>query len=188
MVPPGVSGTISSISEGAFTVDEEIGKLKSGNKTVPLKMMQTWPVRQSRKVLGKLPPAEPLITGQRVIDSLFPVAKGGTVAVPGPFGSGKCVTGDTPVLLGDGSVVEIKDLFLSLSGNAVRKVSGDEEILYLAKPLELLSFYNGKIVKSKSSLLYRGKSRSVVRVRTKSMLYESIVSRMYSLMLLSSPL
>ena len=168
MVPLGVSGTISSISEGVFTVDEEIGKLKSGNKTVPLKMMQTWPVRQSRKVLGKLPPAEPLITGQRVIDSLFPVAKGGTVAVPGPFGSGKCVTGDTPVLLSDGSVVEIKDLFLSLSENAVRRVSGDEEILYLATPLELLSFYNGKIVKSKSSLLYRGKSRSVVRVRTKS--------------------
>ena len=168
MVPPGVSGTISSISEGAFTVDEEIGKLKSGNKTVPLKMMQTWPVRQSRKVLGKLPPAEPLITGQRVIDSLFPVAKGGTVAVPGPFGSGKCVTGDTPVLLGDGSVVEIKDLYSSLSENAVRKVSGDEEILYLQTPVELLSFYNGKIVQSKSSLLYRGQSRSVVRVRTKS--------------------
>lgn len=91
MVPPGVSGTVGSISNGDFTVDEDIGTLKSGSKNVPIRMMQTWPVRQSRKVLGKLPPTEPLITGQRVIDSLFPVAKGGTVAVPGPFGSGKTV-------------------------------------------------------------------------------------------------
>ncbi len=91
MVPPGVSGTVGSISKGDFTVDEDIGILKTGGKSVPIKMMQTWPVRQSRKVLGKLPPTEPLITGQRVIDSLFPVAKGGTVAVPGPFGSGKTV-------------------------------------------------------------------------------------------------
>ena len=168
MVPLGTSGTISSISEGDFTVDEEIGKLKSGNKTVPLRMIQTWPVRQSRKVLGKLPPTEPLITGQRVIDSLFPVAKGGTVAVPGPFGSGKCVTGDTPILLGDGSLIEIKDLFMKHSGNAVRRVNGDEEILYLQKPVELFSFHNGKIVKSQSSLLYKSKSSSVVRIRTKS--------------------
>ncbi|MCL4451226.1 MAG: V-type ATP synthase subunit A [Candidatus Thermoplasmatota archaeon] len=167
MVPLGTSGTISSISEGDFTVDEEIGKLKSGNKTIPLMMMQTWPVRQSRKVLGKLPPAEPLITGQRVIDSLFPVAKGGTVAVPGPFGSGKCVTGDTPVLLGDGSLIEIKDLFMKHSENALRSVSGDEEVLYLQKPVELFSFHNGKIVKSQSSLLYKGKSSSVVKIRTK---------------------
>jgi len=168
MVPLGISGTVSSISEGDFTVDEEIGKLKSGNKIIPLKMMQTWPVRQSRKVLGKLPPAEPLVTGQRVIDSLFPVAKGGTVAVPGPFGSGKCVTGDTPVLLGDGSLIAIRDLYMKLSESAVIRASGDEEILYLQKPLELFSFYKGKIVRSKSSLLYRGKSRSVVRIRTKS--------------------
>jgi V/A-type H+-transporting ATPase subunit A len=168
MVPLGISGTVSSISEGDFTVDEEIGKLKSGNNIIPLKMMQTWPVRQSRKVLGKLPPAEPLVTGQRVIDSLFPVAKGGTVAVPGPFGSGKCVTGDTPVLLGDGSLIAIRDLYMKLSESAVIRASGDEEILYLQKPLELFSFYKGKIVRSKSSLLYRGKSRSVVRIRTKS--------------------
>jgi len=168
MVPLGISGTVSSISEGDFTVDEEIGKLKSGNKIIPLKMMQTWPVRQSRKVLGKLPPAEPLVTGQRVIDSLFPVAKGGTVAVPGSFGSGKCVTGDTPVLLGDGSLIAIRDLYMKLSESAVIRASGDEEILYLQKPLELFSFYKGKIVRSKSSLLYRGKSRSVVRIRTKS--------------------
>jgi V/A-type H+-transporting ATPase subunit A len=168
MVPLGISGTVSSISEGDFTVDEEIGKLKSGNNIIPLKMMQTWPVRQSRKVLGKLPPAEPLVTGQRVIDSLFPVAKGGTVAVPGPFGSGKCVTGDTPVLLDDGSLIAIRDLYMKLSESAVIRASGDEEILYLQKPLELFSFYKGKIVRSKSSLLYRGKSRSVVRIRTKS--------------------
>ncbi|EQD33518.1 V-type ATPase, partial [mine drainage metagenome] len=77
MVPPGVSGTVGSISNGDFTVDEDIGTLKSGGKNIPIRMMQTWPVRHSRKVIGKLPPTEPLITGQRVIDTLFPVAKGG---------------------------------------------------------------------------------------------------------------
>ena len=91
MVPLGLSGQITKISEGDFTVDEEIGTLKTDSSSVPLKLMQTWPVRYSRRVQGKLPPSIPLVTGQRVIDSLFPVAKGGTVAVPGPFGSGKTV-------------------------------------------------------------------------------------------------
>ncbi len=91
MVPPGIRGKLTAISSGSFTVEEEIATIKSAEKSISLKMMQTWPVRQSRRVSGKLPPTEPLITGQRVIDSLFPVAKGGTVAVPGPFGSGKTV-------------------------------------------------------------------------------------------------
>lgn len=92
MVPPGVSGKIKNIHEGEFTVEEPIGTLVSPQgKEVPLKLMQKWPVRKGRPYTRKLSPNEPLVTGQRVIDTLFPFVKGGTAAVPGPFGSGKTV-------------------------------------------------------------------------------------------------
>jgi V/A-type H+-transporting ATPase subunit A len=91
MVPLGMSGEITEISSGSFNITETIAKLKTDSGIVDLRLKQEWPVRVSRRVQNKLPPQIPLITGQRVIDSLFPVAKGGTVAVPGPFGSGKTV-------------------------------------------------------------------------------------------------
>ncbi len=89
MVPPNVSGTIDEIKEGKFTVLDTICTLTDGTK---LQMMQKWPVRMPRPVTKKLTPNTPLITGQRILDGLFPVAKGGTAAIPGPFGSGKTVT------------------------------------------------------------------------------------------------
>ncbi|MDP3105265.1 MAG: ATP synthase subunit A [Candidatus Methanoperedens sp.] len=89
MVPPDVSGTIEEIKKGKFKVDEVICTL-SGGKNIT--MMQKWPVRKPRPVAKKLTPNKPLITGQRILDGLFPVAKGGTAAIPGPFGSGKTVT------------------------------------------------------------------------------------------------
>ena len=91
MVPPKVSGTISKIKEGEFTVEQEIGSVKTSKGSVKLTLMQKWPVRVARPYKEKLPPFEPMITGQRTIDSLFPIAKGGTACVPGPFGSGKTV-------------------------------------------------------------------------------------------------
>jgi Archaeal/vacuolar-type H+-ATPase subunit A len=91
MVPPGIEGDIVSIEEGKFKALDTIGYISTKNGLVELKLSHYWPVRQPRPVKGKLPPNIPLITGQRVIDTFFPVAKGGTVAVPGPFGSGKTV-------------------------------------------------------------------------------------------------
>lgn len=92
MVPKGISGTIKEIYEGPFTVVEKIGSVqKEDGSIVDLKMLQTWPVRVGRPYAKKLSPDMPLATGQRVIDTLFPVAKGGVAAVPGPFGSGKTV-------------------------------------------------------------------------------------------------
>ncbi len=91
MVPPGIEGDLVSIDEGKFKALDTIGYLSTKNGLVELKLSHYWPVRQPRPVKGKLPPNIPLITGQRVIDTFFPVAKGGTVAVPGPFGSGKTV-------------------------------------------------------------------------------------------------
>ncbi|MFW0861713.1 MAG: V-type ATP synthase subunit A [Dethiobacter sp.] len=92
MVPPGVSGKISFLHSGEATVVETIAKLKKGGKTIEVQMMQKWPVRKGRPYAEKLSPNEPLLTGQRVVDMFFPVAKGGTACIPGPFGSGKTVT------------------------------------------------------------------------------------------------
>jgi len=89
MVPPNVSGIIDEIKGGKFTVLDTICILNDGTE---LQMMQKWPVRKPRPVTKKLLPNIPLITGQRILDGLFPVAKGGTAAIPGPFGSGKTVT------------------------------------------------------------------------------------------------
>ena len=89
MVPPNVSGTIDEIKDGKFKVVDTICTLTNGTE---LQMMQKWPVRMPRPVSKKLTPDTPLITGQRILDGLFPVAKGGTAAIPGPFGSGKTVT------------------------------------------------------------------------------------------------
>ncbi len=92
MVPPNVSGTITDIRSGSFTVTERFGTLKTDDgKKVPLQMLQKWPVRIGRPYTKKYPPTKPLSSGQRIIDTMFPIAKGGTAAVPGPFGSGKTV-------------------------------------------------------------------------------------------------
>ena len=92
MVPPKMKGTIISIRSGDFRVTDKIGVLEDDDGNVhELTLMQKWPVRVARPYAGKLPPAEPMVTGQRSIDALFPIARGGTACVPGPFGSGKTV-------------------------------------------------------------------------------------------------
>lgn len=92
MIPPKMRGTIIDLRSGDFKVTDRVGRLKLDDGTVvDLSLMQKWPVRVSRPYSEKLPPVDPMITGQRVIDALFPIAKGGTACVPGPFGSGKTV-------------------------------------------------------------------------------------------------
>ncbi len=92
MVPPTAgAGTVKRIEEGDFTVEETVAVLDCGGKAVDVGLMQRWPVRKGRPYKQKLNPDVPLVTGQRVVDMLFPIAKGGTAAVPGPFGSGKTV-------------------------------------------------------------------------------------------------
>lgn len=92
MVPPAVSGTLVSIQSGLFTVMDTVAVLKTvDGEEKELTMMQKWPVRIGRPYKEKFPPTQPLSSGQRIIDTLFPIAKGGTAAVPGPFGSGKTV-------------------------------------------------------------------------------------------------
>lgn len=92
LVPPGFVGTVKDIRGGKYTVTETVAVLETPDgREVPLQLMQRWPVRRGRPYQKKLSPQMPLVTGQRVIDTFFPIAKGGVAAVPGPFGSGKTV-------------------------------------------------------------------------------------------------
>ncbi len=92
MIPNGISGTIKSINEGDYKLEDTVAVINTDDgKSIDISMLQKWPVRKGRPYKEKLSPDMPLITGQRVIDALFPIAKGGVAAVPGPFGSGKTV-------------------------------------------------------------------------------------------------
>lgn len=91
MIPYGISGKIKSIKKGAYTVDSTVAVISTDLGEKEITLFQKWPVRVERPYQKKLPPCMPLITGQRVIDTLFPIAKGGVASVPGPFGSGKTV-------------------------------------------------------------------------------------------------
>ena len=92
MIPPDVKGTLVYIQSGSYTVEEPVARVRLANgEEKDIFLMQTWPVRRGRPYQKKLPPKMPLITGQRVIDTFFPIARGGVAAVPGPFGSGKTV-------------------------------------------------------------------------------------------------
>ena len=93
MVSPLISGTVEEISEGDYKITDKIGSIKNDKgESVDVTLMQKWPVRRGRPYAKKISPSVPLVTGQRVIDALFPIAKGGVAAIPGPFGSGKTVT------------------------------------------------------------------------------------------------
>tara|TARA_B100000378_G_scaffold208248_1_gene171316 strand:+ start:569 stop:2311 length:1743 start_codon:yes stop_codon:yes gene_type:complete len=102
LVPPKVSGKIKSIKKGKYTVDEVIGTLEDGTE---LQLMHKWPVREPRPFSRKHPPDIPLVTGTRILDGLFPIAKGGTAAIPGGFGTGKTVTQQTLAKWSDAQIV-----------------------------------------------------------------------------------
>lgn len=102
LVPPGISGKITDISSGKYTVDETVAKLDS--KAV-LRLAHTWPIRIPRPSKKKLVPEIPLITGQRILDALFPLAKGGAAAIPGPFGAGKTVTQQSLAKWADAEII-----------------------------------------------------------------------------------
>ncbi|MBW3583409.1 MAG: ATP synthase subunit A [Euryarchaeota archaeon] len=102
LVPPNAKGTLKALSSGTYTVEETIGTLDDGTE---LQLMHKWPVRVPRPSKEKLLPDIPLVTGQRILDGLFPLAKGGTAAIPGPFGSGKTVTQQALAKWSDAQVV-----------------------------------------------------------------------------------
>lgn len=123
MVPPGVTGKLTEIKKGDFTIEDTIAKVETGKGVVEIKSYQAWPVRKPRPIKQKQVPDEVLTTGQRVIDALFPIAKGGTACIPGPFGAGKTVVLHELAKWSDAQVIvyvacgergnEVADLLLS---------------------------------------------------------------------------
>ncbi len=163
-------GKIESIKSGSYTIDDEIGSLSSEGKKYDLCLTQRWVVRNPRPYNEKFPPNIPLITGQRSVDTFFPISKGGTACIPGGFGTGKCVKGDTPVLLGDGSLKTMEELYSYAIKNGISSYSNDglEEYITLKDPISLYSFSNSKIHKQTTSTFYRGVSDSLVKIKTRS--------------------
>lgn len=123
MVPPDVEGRVAEVKAGSFRVTEAVAIIKTAQGAISLSLFQTWPVRKQRPVAFRQMPAELLSTGQRVLDTLFPLAKGGTACVPGPFGSGKTVVQHQLAKWSDAQIIvfvacgergnEVADLLLS---------------------------------------------------------------------------
>lgn len=167
MLPPLMEGEVQEIKEGEFTVEEQIGKLKTEKgEEQPLFLMHKWPVRMRRPVKNKISPDEPLVTGQRVIDTLFPVLKGGTACIPGPFGSGKCVTGNTYVLLSSGELKPIEEIYREVRKTGTVISKKDEEYIVLKNPVRVFSFYAGRIKEGLASVAYKGFTDKIVRIYT----------------------
>jgi len=105
MVPPGLTGTVVDIRKGSYTVNETVAVLEHEGRQITLTMKQKWPVRRERPSRKKVDPGVPLLTGQRVYDTFFPIAKGGTAAIPGGFGTGKTVSQHQVARWADAQVV-----------------------------------------------------------------------------------
>jgi len=163
LVPPDVTGKVARVRTGAMKVDEAVVELDGGRK---LTMKQDWPVRQPRPTKERLIPTVPLITGQRVMDFLFPIAKGGTAAIPGGFGTGKCVIGQTPVFLADGRLVPIERLYRAALGEMPDELG--ERFIQLREPLRVLTFDGERIAEGYATAIYRGRTSKLTEVRLRS--------------------
>ena len=146
--------------------DHRLHSHRLGEATTPLS--QKWVVRIPRPVQQKLPPAVPLITGQRVIDSFFPIAKGGTACIPGPFGSGSASPGDTPVLLDDGTLTRWSICTRALGEPGSPPWTETTSGYRLRTPIGLRSLVGTRIVRSRDVTLFKGNSDTLVRVRTRT--------------------
>ncbi|MFH1586862.1 MAG: V-type ATP synthase subunit A [Candidatus Diapherotrites archaeon] len=165
------NGKIVEIRDGSFNVEETIVTLEVGGKKKEFPMLMRWEVRKPRPYAEKFAPNIPLITGQRIVDTFFPIAKGGTASIPGPFGSGKCVSGDTPILI-DGELREIKEVFdnaiMGNLGNIRQDKKLDETIVELHNPVGIQTFDGKEIKDGGATHLFRGKTSQLVEVKTRS--------------------
>jgi V/A-type H+/Na+-transporting ATPase subunit A len=168
MVPPNISGTIKSIvKNGEYTVTDEIAVIATKTGDQPVFMMQRWPVRQARPVSKKYDPSLPLVTGQRVIDTFFPIAKGGTAAIPGGFGTGKCVTGDTPIFLANGEITTMKTLYDAYKNKGKQMIKQNEEFTLLDNEIPVYSYSGNTIEKGFANCVYKGKTDCIYHIKTR---------------------
>jgi len=167
MVPPDFHpGTIKAVEpEGDYDVEHEIAILENGEKR-PLKMYHYWPVRRPRPYRSRIDPEIPLITGQRVLDTFFPLAKGGTAAIPGGFGTGKCVPAGTPVMLADGTLLPIDRIYETFSSGV--ETSGGKEVTVPVHGVSVLTFDGRGFSVRPATHVYRGTTDKLISLRTKS--------------------
>ncbi len=164
LVPPRFrGGKVTAVRDGSFRVEDVVAELDSGEK---IRLKQDWPVRRPRPSRERLMPTIPLVTGQRVLDFLFPLAKGGTAAIPGGFGTGKCVVGTTPVYTADGRMVPIQRLYAHAVGASEDEAS--DSLVRLDEPLAVLTFDGNRIREGRATGVYRGKTEFLTEVRLRS--------------------
>ncbi len=171
MTPPSVRGKLTNIAkEGDYTIIDEIYTIDGSNGKEKYSMLQKWPINSNRPYKKRTRPYEPLITGMRVIDLLFPLTKGGTVAVPGGFGTGKCVSPDTPVLLSNGEIRDIKDIYTKYSENNTSKIkiSKDEFLIEIKDNLEVISFNKVQFKNKRATHIYKGKTNEIIKIKTRT--------------------
>ena len=156
------------VTGGKCKVEEVVVRAedKSGKKQ-ELMLYHRWPVRTPRPIRERLDPEIPLLTGQRVLDSFFPMSKGGTGAIPGAFGTGKCVPAGTPILTADGQLLPIDQLYAMFAGNETLTESQDEVFLK-AGGVSVLAFDGTKLVTREISHVYKGRTNRLLRIRTAS--------------------
>jgi V/A-type H+/Na+-transporting ATPase subunit A len=168
LVPPTAPRSkVKDVAKGGkFKVDEVVATAedKSG-KNQELMLYHRWPVRTPRPIRERLDPEIPLLTGQRVLDTFFPMSKGGTGSIPGAFGTGKCVLPGTPVLLADGSMMPIDEIYMKFGAGAE---SQSGESLIPATGASVLAFDGKRFRACEISHVYKGKTDRMVRVRTAS--------------------
>ncbi len=160
LVPVGIKGKITEIKEGKFTVEDTVAIVETDDGEKEIKMMQKWPVRKGRPFKEKLPPKIPMITGQRVEDTFFPLAKGGTAAIPGPFGSGKTVTQHQLAKWSDADVVVY--IGCGERGNEMTEVieefphikykKGDKEIILMDRTVLIANTSNMPVAAREASV------------------------------------
>ena len=171
LVPPRIkSGKIVEIAPaGDYTIEDVIAVVETYRGRQDLTMMQKWPVRVPRPIKENIPAVVPLFTGQRIFDTFFPMSKGGTGAIPGGFGTGKCVTGDTPILLSNGDTITIQNLYETYleNGNIIED-SEEETLIKLKQPLEVVSFDGKGYSQSIATHIYRGYTDSIIRLTTRT--------------------
>ncbi|MFH1588917.1 MAG: V-type ATP synthase subunit A [Candidatus Diapherotrites archaeon] len=165
LVPHGLKGKVSGLKEGEYTIEETICKVNSTSVI----MLQKWPVKKARPFKNKLAPSVPLISGQRVLDFFFPIPKGAAAAIPGPFGAGKCVAGETLVLANNG-LIPIKEVFEKEFSAKENRISGNsfETIIELNNPLKVYTFSGDKIEETIATHLYKGKTNKSIEIKTRS--------------------
>jgi V/A-type H+-transporting ATPase subunit A len=154
-----VKGGKHKVQEVVVTTEDKTGKKHE------LMLYHTWPVRTPRPIRERLDPEIPLLTGQRVLDSFFPMSKGGTGAIPGAFGTGKCVVPGTPILLSDGRLVPIEELYMRFSKEVGQ---GPDESFLPAGGVSVLAFDGKGLVQREISHVYRGTTDRLLKIRTAS--------------------